>query len=595
MDLAVDYPPHVLREYAFIADGERGGLIGPRGDLSWMCVPRWSSDAAFSLLIGGAGVYGVTPLDRYTWGGYYDRRSLIWNSRWVGSGSVIECREALARPADPTSAVVLRRIRAIKGTARVRVVLEVRSGFGTETMQRTRCHDGVWTGHSGSVCFRWTGGADAHRAGSGPLVCELVLREGDEHDLVLEVSDHAITDPLAPADRLWASTDAAWADAVPAVADDSLARRDAEQAVAVLSGLTSVAGGMVAAATTSLPERAGAGRNYDYRYAWIRDQSYAGIAAAAHDNMGIVDAAVRFVSERILSDGPDLRPAYRADGGPVPGQHLLEGPTGYPGAPDRVGNWVTGQFQLDVFGEALELFAAAGRVDRLSREVWGAVQSAVGAIAARWHEPDAGIWELDDQHWAHSRLSCASGLRAISVHAPMNESGAMSALADAIVADVSKDCLHPSGRWQRSPTDDRIDAALLLPAIRGGIPSDDPRSVATVAAVMAELTDDEYVYRYRPDARPLGEAEGAFLLCGFLLALAKHQQGDEVGARALFERNRAGSGSPGLLTEEFDINQRQLRGNLPQAFVHALLLECSAVLGNPPTRGATPAARNEPR
>jgi GH15 family glucan-1,4-alpha-glucosidase len=144
------------------------------------------------------------------------------------------------------------------------------------------------------------------------------------------------------------------------------------------------------------------------------------------------------------------------------------------------------------------------------------------------------------------------------------------------MAATSAEALHPSGRWQRSPTDERIDAALLLPAIRGGVASDDPRSIATLRAVERELTEDGYCYRYRPDQRPLGEAEGAFLLCGFILSLAFEQQGEAVAAARWFERNRAACGPPGLLSEEFDVTQRQLRGNLPQAFVHAMVLECAA-------------------
>jgi GH15 family glucan-1,4-alpha-glucosidase len=142
--------------------------------------------------------------------------------------------------------------------------------------------------------------------------------------------------------------------------------------------------------------------------------------------------------------------------------------------------------------------------------------------------------------------------------------------------------LHPTGRWQRSPHDDRLDAALLLPAIRGAIPADDPRTHATLRAFGQELTDDGYAYRYRPDERPLGEAEGAFLLCGFIMSLALGQQGDAVGAARWFERNRSACGPPGLLSEEFDVAQRQLRGNLPQAFVHALLLECALEQYEPP-------------
>jgi GH15 family glucan-1,4-alpha-glucosidase len=175
-------------------------------------------------------------------------------------------------------------------------------------------------------------------------------------------------------------------------------------------------------------------------------------------------------------------------------------------------------------------------------------------------------------------LTCVSGLRAIALQAPSSQSGQWSGLADAILADVSTDCLHADGRWQRSPEDTRIDAALLLPGIRHAVPTSDPRTVATITAVAAELLRNDYVYRFAHDARPLGEAEGAFLLCGFLLALALEQQGEHLTARALFERNRSASGTPGLLSEEFDITQRQLRGNIPQAFVHALLLECSAAL-----------------
>jgi alpha,alpha-trehalase len=116
---------------------------------------------------------------------------------------------------------------------------------------------------------------------------------------------------------------------------------------------------------------------------------------------------------------------------------------------------------------------------------------------------------------------------------------------------------------------------LLLPALRGAIPASDPRSIATLQAIASELTQDGYCYRYRPDERPLGQSEGAFLLCGFLMTLAYAQQGDHLTAARWFERNRAACGPAGLLSEEFDVSQRQLRGNLPQAFVHALLLECA--------------------
>jgi GH15 family glucan-1,4-alpha-glucosidase len=154
----------------------------------------------------------------------------------------------------------------------------------------------------------------------------------------------------------------------------------------------------------------------------------------------------------------------------------------------------------------------------------------------------------------------------------------MSALADTLLAEVSRRCVHPDGHWQRSPEDARVDAALLLPLLRGATPPDDPRTAATLGAIRRELVDDEYVYRYRHEGHALGESEGAFLLCGFVLALSEAQQGNPVAAFRAFERNRAATGPPALLAEEFDVEQRQLRGNLPQAFVHALLLESAVRL-----------------
>jgi len=588
--LAEDFPPHVLREYALVADGERGALVGPRGDIAWMCAPRWHDDAVFSSLIGGAGLYAVTPDgERFVWGGYYEEGTLIWRSRWVTASAVVECREALACPARPGTAIVLRRVHACRGQVRMRVVLDPRAGYGKHALRSLRLNDGLWTGRSGQLHVRWAGAEHARTTGrGGPLVLLLDLDAGATHDLVLEVSTHALEGTPPDAAAAWEATEAAWSHMVPDL-NPVVGGRDARHAYAVLCGLTSSSGAMVAAATTSLPERADEDRNYDYRYAWIRDQCYAGQAAAVHKPTQLLDSAVRFVSERLLSDGPQLRPAYCVDGSPVPDERHLAQLTGYPGGTDKVGNWVNKQWQLDALGEALLLLAAAARHDRLDAELWQAAETAVSAIEARWAEPDAGIWELDNHRWAHSRLTCVAGLRAIAGFAGGPQSARWASLADAVLADVASDCRHPSGRWQRAPDDQRVDAALLLPVLRGALPPDDPRSLATLAAVRTDLERDGYVYRFRHDPRPLHEAEGAFLLCGFVMSLASWQLGDARRAVSLFQRNRASCGPPGLLTEEFDVLQRQLRGNLPQAFVHALLLECACRLATDPP-GGLPAA-----
>lgn len=148
-------------------------------------------------------------------------------------------------------------------------------------------------------------------------------------------------------------------------------------------------------------------------------------------------------------------------------------------------------------------------------------------------------------------------------------------LKNAIAPD---DAHHAYGYWLRSPSHPGTDASLLLPPVRGALPARDPRTAATLHAVRHQLSRDYYVYRFRHDQRDLGAAEGAFLLCGFMMALAEHHHGDPIRAIRYFERNRAACGPPGLFSEEYDVTQRQLRGNLPQAFVHAMLLECASRL-----------------
>ncbi len=571
--------PMVLREYALLADGERGIVVGPHGDYVWMCFPRWHDPALFSALIGGGGSYAVTPVDAHVWGGYYEPGTLIWRNRWVTRESIIECREALALPSRPARAVILRRLVACEGTARVRCTLRLRAHFGTRAPRAVRRDGDTWVIEHDDVQVRWWGGARAlvPRADSTALVMELAVAPGEHHDLVMVIEPRGAAAEDAPAaERAWTETQAEWARRMPDVSH-SIAARDALHSCAVMSGLTSAGGGMVAAATTSLPERARQGNSYDYRFAWIRDQCYAGQAALRTGFHEVADSAVAFVSERLLADGPQLRPAYTVTGGRVPDQRRIKLP-GYPGGTDVVGNHVNTQFQLDACGEALLLLAAAAARDRLTDPGRRALETAVTVVERRWQDPDAGIWELDQRHWTHSRLTCVAGLRAAAQVAPSSAAGAWMSLADVILAAAGGDSVGDNGAWKRAADDARVDTALLMAVVRGAIPPGDPRALATMAAIQDELVDDGYVYRFRPDARPLGEAEGAFLLCGFMMAAHLHLAGRPVDAARWFERTRAACGPSGLFCEEFDVRQRQLRGNLPQAFVHALMLETSLLL-----------------
>jgi hypothetical protein len=578
------FPPETLRQYALLADGERGALVGPRGDIGFLCAPRWHDDAVFSSLLGGPGTYAVTPHEsRFVWGGHYEQRSLIWRSRWVGRRGVTECREALAMPTQRDRLVLLRRVEAREGPTCVRAVLDVRAGFGAHAMTVRWVSDSVWEGRSGSLVFRWSGVPTTGRMAAGALVAEIDLEAGQSHDLVLEISRDGL--PARPPDpaAAWAETEEAWRTAVPDLGA-SVAPGESEHSYAVLHGLTSMDGGMVAAATTSLPERADQGTNYDYRYAWIRDQSYAGLAADAVDATRLLATSAGFVTDRVLEDGRELKPAYTVDGGRVPDERTLDLP-GYPGAPVRIGNHVNAQFQLDGLGESLLLLAAAARRDVLPSEGLKAVHLLVEAIAERHGEPDAGIWELENRRWAHSRLACVAGLRAVGQALGGSEADDFRRLAALVLRTVERDCLRPEGRWQRAADDPRVDSALLIPGIRGAIPPDDPRTIRTRQAILDELTDDGHVYRFQHRVSggsgiPLHEAEGAFVLSGFHMSMALLATGDVRGALRFYERNRGALGPPGLFAEEYDVIQRQLRGNLPQAFVHAAALEAGRRLAD---------------
>ena len=552
-----------------------------------MCVPAWHDPAVFAGLIGGHGVFAVTPTgDSPVRTGSYEDGTLIWRSRWVSASSVVECREALARPAATDGAVLLRDLTGVQGTTRLRIVLDPRDDYGECAFGEVAGgENGVWQGRTGRLGVRLHGLPEAE-VRDGALVAEVDLQADERRSLALEVFEGELPGQLPGTAALWAETERAWREDVPDV-DGLWAPRDVRQAYAVLCGLTSTQGGTVAAATTSLPERANADRNYDYRYVWIRDLAMIGQSVLRHGPHRLADQAVDFVTGRLLADGAALRPAYTVGGGPVPEQSDLRLP-GYPGGVDHVGNPAAEQFQLDAFGESLLLFAAAGRNGGLGSEAWAAVRVAATAIAERHDEPDAGIWEIEPRRWAHSRLICAAGLRAVADLSAGSEGEPerWRALAARLVEDVDRSSLHPTGRWQRAPDDPRVDGALLLPVIRGTVAVDDPRAERTVATVLDDLGEEHFLYRYRHRSAPsLTGAEGAFLICGFHAAIALAKQGRAVEAARWFERGRAGCGPAGLFTEELDVVTRQLRGNLPQAFVHATLIEASVELSD---RARTP-------
>ena len=536
--MTAGFAPHVLREYAFVADGCRGALIGPRGDIAWLCAPRWDSDAVISALVGGPGIYAVTPTETHVWGGYYEPGQpglalpLDHDLRLhrVPGGAGLPGRPGHCASCYAGS-------RPSRAPPRVRVVLDLRAAFGAADLTDVRRDDaGTWSARTGDLNVRWQGAPRPCRNEHGQLVADLVVPAGTQHDLVLEIGQRrpgsaARTGPaLVEHSRLLGRRGAR-------TSTGRLGPRDARHAYAVLRGLTTPGGGMVAAATLGLPERAEAGRNYDYRYVWLRDQAYAGLAAAVDEPHPLLDDAVAFASPACSSTatrshrrtGPTAAPCRRESTLALPG---------YPGGKVVVGNWVNGQFQLDAMGEVLQLLARAAELDHLDVDGHRAMQTTVDVIATRWQEPEAGIWELSDAWWTQSRLSVVAGLRAAARQLDGPQARRCEVLADAVLAQTSATCLRARRRVATKPRPRRHRrqppaAARARRASRRGPPHhQDPRGGHAVSS-----TRDGYVYRFDPDGRPLGEAEGAFLLCGFTMALAQWHQGRR-------RRRRAGTNGP---------------------------------------------------
>ncbi len=345
-------------------------------------------------------------------------------------------------------------------------------------------------------------------------------------------------------------------------------------------------GAVVAAPTTSLPEAMDGDRNWDYRFAWVRDSSFSSRAFAAIGCVTEADAFRGFIIRSAAGHAEDLRIVYGIGGERRIGTQLVEDLEGYRGrGPVRVGNGASDQRQLDAFGELVNLtWRWHRRGNSPDDDHWRFLVSLIDRAAETWEEPDCGIWEWPGkpQHFVHSKVLCWAaidrGLR------------------------LAEECMRqaPTRRWQRARDELReaidsrgydskrgiyvqafdhreLDAALLLLPTVEYIEWDDERMLRTIAAIREELDADGLLYRYRRDDG-LGGHEGAFLCCSFWLAEALAQTGDLDESRSVFDRTVACANDVGLFPEEFDPRRGEARGNFPQALTHLAHIDAAVAI-----------------
>jgi GH15 family glucan-1,4-alpha-glucosidase len=592
---APDYARCRIEDFALIGDCETAALVGRDGSIDWLCWPRFDSDACFAALLGTPehGRWKLAPTDpnvRVT--RRYRPNTLILETRYetdTGTATLIDFMPPRGSHSD-----VVRLLVGERGEVGFRMELTLRFGYGRIVPWVTRLDDGALRAIAGPdmVVLRTPAG---FRGEDYATVADVTVTAGESVPFVLTyaLSHEPIPDPIDVGQAL-ADTEAFWTEWAarfrPAAMDGHVEMPAHWRAAVIRSLITLKAltyaptGGIVAAATTSLPEKIGGERNWDYRFCWLRDAS---ITLFALMNGGYFDEARAWrdwLLRAIAGSTDQLQIMYGVAGERRLMEWEIEWLPGFAGSkPVRVGNGAHGQLQLDVYGEVMSLLHRA-RLGGLpeSDAAWALQRDLLKRLEAIWADPDAGIWEIrgEPRHFTFSKVMawvafdrCIKSAEQFHLDdAPLER---WRELRDRIHAEVcergwneARGCFTQAYGW------DELDASLLLLPLFEFLPASDPRMRATIEAVERELLVDGFVKRYRtsPGLDGLPSGEGAFLACSFWLVECLALLGRYDDAVAMFERLLALQNDVGLLAEEYDpLAARQL-GNVPQAFSHVALV-----------------------
>ncbi len=574
-----------IEDYALIGDGETAALVGRDGSIDWLCLPRFDSDACFTALLGTPdhGRWLLAPVQPARVSRRYRDDTLILETRFATDSGIVTVIDFMP-PRDPHAALI-RLVVGVEGRVPMRTELVLRFGYGATVPWVTRMEDGA---------LRAVAGPDmallrtpvALRGEDLRTVAEFVVTPGDTIPFVLTycASNQPVTrQPINPRAAL-ATTEAFWqrwaAQCKPAGEWSGAVKRSLITLKALIYTPT---GGIVAAPTTSLPERLGGTRNWDYRFCWLRDAT---LTLLALMNAGYYEEAQAWRGWllRAIAGVPAQAQIMYGVGGE---RRLTEWAVGWlPGyensAPVRIGNAAHNQLQLDVYGEVMDALHQARRVGLDSGEAaWGMQRALIEHLTKIWDQPDTGIWEVRDapEHFTYSKVMAwvaldraVKGAEMFGLEAPIKR---WRQLAQTIHEDICANGFDPQlGSFVRAYGARELDASLLLLPAVGFLPPSDPRIRGTVDAIERHLLVDGFVLRYDTTASQDGlpPGEGAFLACSFWLADAYVLMGRPDDARRLFERLLALRNDVGLLSEEYDVVRQRLVGNFPQAFSHIALV-----------------------
>jgi GH15 family glucan-1,4-alpha-glucosidase len=586
--------PSRIEDYAIIGDHHSAALVAKDGSIDWLCLPRFDSGACFAALLGTPdhGRWQIAPaggVERIT--RRYRPGTLILETEFHTADGAVRVTDCM--PVRDREANVVRLVEGIHGRVPMRMELVIRFDYGS-IVPWVRSHGAHLTAIAGPDALHLHAGVKAHGE-DFKTVADFEVSKGERVPFVL--TWHPSNEPnprsLDARDAI-DQTQAHW--------EEWTARREPTEewddailrSLITLKALTySPTGGIVAAATTSLPEQLGGVRNWDYRYCWLRDATFTLFSLLSAGFEEEARAWRTWLLRAIAGKPEELQIVY----GPAGERRLTELELDWlPGyersAPVRIGNAASRQFQLDVYGEVVDLLHQARTLDFATDQeeaVWAVELAVLDFLESDWDQPDEGIWEVRGprRHFTHSKVMVWVALdRAVNDVEHYGLAGPVDrwrALRQEVHDQVCREGFDAErGTFVQSYGSNELDANLLLIPLVGFLPADDQRVRGTVEAIRHELVSDGFVMRYRgnEEVDGLPPGEGAFLPCTFWLADALALMGRAREAREIFERLLAIRNDVGLLAEEYDPRSKRHLGNFPQAFSHVSLVNTARNLSD---------------
>jgi GH15 family glucan-1,4-alpha-glucosidase len=593
-----------IADYALLSDCNSAALVGADGAIEWLCMPRFDSPAVFArILDAGAGHWSLRPTGGFRSERRYLPGSLVLETTFHTDTGVVRLTDALAfAPGQRGHELglrapheLLRLVEGIEGTVEMGVEIAPRPEYGLVRPLFRRTDSGGQTFGANRIFVRTDVDVEVVDA---TMTGTFTVAAGNCVGLAMRWAavEHDTPTPTAPAEvavRIAETADAwrSWEDehSIYDGPHKDLVRFSAR----VLKGLTyRPSGAMVAAATTSLPETVGGERNWDYRYAWVRDASLTVealyIGACSDEAEDFISFMTSSAGGRVVGDRP-LQIMFGIGGEHDLTERTLPHLCGWrDSAPVRIGNGAWTQEQLDVYGELLNcLHLSQSKVGDLHPEIQQFVADLADTAARRWRERDAGMWEMrgDPQHHLSSKVLCWVALdRAVALAPKLGQfakAEEWAAERDEIRrAILDRGWSDARQAYAQAFDSDELDAAALLMPMYGFLPATDPRMRVTIEAIARDLTDGGLVLRYRNEeglnADGLLGEEGTFVICSFWLVSCLAMAGEIGRAEALFAQLTGYANDLGLLAEEIDTATGEQLGNFPQAFSHIGLIRAAA-------------------